>query len=56
MALTKEERNALKAIASGKSETVFAAQLGKLKALNLVHHDGRKISLTAGGREIVEFC
>ena len=56
VAMTKEERNALKAIASGKAGTVYAAELGKLKSLDLVRHDGREISLTSSGLEIVDFC
>jgi hypothetical protein len=40
LALTQGERNALKAVASGMVGTVSILQLGKLRSLDLVHHDG----------------
>ena len=53
LALTQAERNALKAVASGMVGTVSILQLGKLKSLDLVHHDGRNIALTTDGRAVV---
>jgi hypothetical protein len=54
--LTQEQRDSLKAVASGKVGTVRMAQLGKLKTLGLIHSDVRGVSLTAHGRVIAEFC
>jgi hypothetical protein len=54
--LTPEERNALKAIATGQVGTVSIAQLGSLKSFDLIHHDGVGISLTGKAREIADFC
>ena len=53
LALTQAERNALKAVASGMVGTVSILQLGKLRSLDLVHHDGSKIALTANGGAVV---
>jgi predicted transcriptional regulator len=53
LALTQGERNALKAVASGMVGTVNLVQLGKLKSLDLVHHDGRNIALTTEGQAVV---
>jgi superfamily II helicase len=54
LALTQGERNALKAVASGMVGTVSILQLGKLRSLDLVHHDGRNIALTSNGRAVVD--
>ena len=54
LALTQGERNALKAVASGMVGTVSILQLGKLRSLNLIHHDGRNIALTTDGRAVVD--
>ena len=54
--LTHMERNALRAIAAGQIGTVSIPQLGKLKSLDLIHHDGLGIALTGKGREIADFC
>ena len=54
LALTQGERNALKAVASGMVGTVSILQLGKLRSLNLIHHDGRNIALTTDGRGVVD--
>ena len=53
LALTQGERNALKAVADGMVGTVSIQHLGKLKALELVDHDGRKVALTTEGRAVV---
>ena len=54
LALTQAECTSLKAVASGKIGTVSILQLGKLKSLDLVHHDGRNIALTTDGRAVVD--
>ena len=54
--LTPKQRNYLKSIASGKAGTLSFAELGKLKSLDLIHHDGHSIALTSSGQVIVEFC
>ena len=53
LALTRAERNALKAVSSGQAGTVGLAQLGKLRSLVLIHHDPRGIELTADGSAVV---
>ena len=53
LALTQGDRNALKAVASGMVGTVSILQLGKLRSLDLVHHDGRNIALTSNGGAVV---
>jgi len=54
--LTREERDALSAIAAGQTGTVSIAKLGRLKSLDLIHHDGSSITLTGKGREIADLC
>jgi len=54
LALTQGERNALKAVASGMVGTVSILQLGKLRSLDLIHHDGRNVALTTNGRAVVD--
>jgi len=54
LALTQAERNALKAVASGMVGTVSILQLGKLRSLDLIHHDGRNVALTTDGRAVVD--
>ncbi len=56
LTLTQGEREALQAIASGRIGLVSIPLLGKLKALDLIHHDGRGIILTARGQAIAAFC
>jgi len=51
--LSQEELNALNAIAAGKIGTVSITQLGKLKSLELIHHDGRNVALTTNGQAVV---
>ena len=53
LALTQAERNALRAVASGMVGTVSILQLGKLRPLDLVHHDGRNIALPTDGRAVM---
>ena len=55
-ALSQGERSALKAIKAGELGTVSIVQLGNLKSLDLISHNGRNIQLTADGRAVVEFC
>ena len=54
LALTQGDRNALKAVASGMVGTVSILQLGKLRSLDLIHHDGRNVALTTNGRAVVD--
>ena len=56
LSLSEAERTALQAIASGRIGTVSIALLGRLKALELIHHDGRGIILSKQGQAIAAFC
>ena len=54
--LTPSQRKLLKAIGLGEVGTVSMWDLGKLKSLALIHHDGNDITLTAVGQAIAMFC
>ena len=55
LALTQGERPALQAVAAGRRGTVNLVQLGKLRSLDLIDRDGRNLTLTENGREVVAF-
>jgi len=54
--LTDRERAELKRVASGKSRSIPASVLNKLRAERLVQYDGKGWQLTDDGRIVAFWC
>ena len=56
VALSPDDCEALKGIASGAIVTASEAQLGNLQSLRLIYHNGLGMALTSRGWDIVDIC